>query len=341
MKLTPSKEELKLKKLIEESSKILLITHIRIDEDAICSTLLTYYFLHKYYPDKEISIIIQETQDYWPRFTELDLKDYEKIDNIPSSQKVDLTKYNLVILNDVDEIKRCLSNYEGKTKVAIVDHHDSLAPESFEVKVNELRSSATEQVFITYKRILGNKFKVDKYISQYVHIGIFADTGRFLYSKTTSDTYEIMAEIKKVNTTNSEDLWKKIMNMDPKAVKTLGEAINNMKIVDNLCYSYISDEYKKNNNLTIDQVRSGISDNFLSSIARYIHGVDWAFVVFPIGENAWKIGFRSIGGKVDVEKYARALKGGGHRSAASTIISANTVDEALKIVLDTIASNPS
>jgi phosphoesterase RecJ-like protein len=341
MKLTPSKEETKLKKLIEESEKILVTSHIRIDPDAVCSILITTDILEQLYPEKSIFPIIQESYYKWPINTEKIFPGIGTIENIPN-EMVDLNDYDLVIVCDAGEIERCLPKRKGKTKVVIIDHHEIIPNSKQDVLINEKRSSNTEQLYITFKRIFNGNFSVNKDLATLIYFGIITDNGRFLYENVNSETFEVVAEIFDIAEVNPQLMEKNILRLNINSLKALREALNNMKCKKNFCYSYFTKGFVKKTHLTVEELTSGGKDHFLSNIVVNTKDVDWGFVVYPTSNNdVWKVSFRAFRDTENIEPYARALGGGGHIRAASSTITAKSAKEAVKIVLDTISQNPS
>ncbi len=341
MKLTPSKEEKKLKRLIEDSDKILVTAHIRIDPDAVCSILITKDIINQVYPEKSVDPIIQESYFKWPINTEEIFPGINAIKNLPN-QTIDLEKYDLVIVCDSGSIERCLPKRKGETKIAIIDHHEINSDLRQDVLVNEKRSSNSEQLYITFKKIFKGKFSVDKNIASLIYFGITADNRRFLYENVNSETFKVVAEIFDTAEVNPQIVEKNTLRLSLSSLKALGEALNNMKCKENYCYSYFTRDFVKKNGLTVEELTSGGKDHFLSQLVINTKDVDWGFVTYPISEkDMWKVSFRAFRNTQNVEPYARALGGGGHVRAASSTVEAKSAKEAVKTVLAVISQNPS
>jgi phosphoesterase RecJ-like protein len=326
MKLTPSKEEKKLKKLLDESQKILVTGHQRIDPDAVCSILVTIDILKQIYPEKDIDPIIQETNYNWPINTEEVFPGIGKIKNLPN-EEIDLDQYDLVLVEDANRIGRCLSKTKGKSKITVIDHHDSKLREKPDIFINEGRSSNVEQLYITFKRIFNGNFKISKDTASLIYFGITADNGRFLYDKVSSDTFQVVADIYDIADVNPQKLEKNVLRLTRKSLISLKEVMENMKCDGNYCYSYITKEFIDKHNLTNSDVTSGGKDYFLSNIIVNTQGLDWGFMVYPIpGENRCRVSFRSFRNTEDVQKYARQLGGGGHINASAASINAKSIE---------------
>ncbi|MFH1547080.1 MAG: bifunctional oligoribonuclease/PAP phosphatase NrnA [bacterium] len=341
MKLTPSKEELKLKKLIEESNKILVTGHQRIDPDAICGVLAVTKIINQLFPEKTVNPILQESHYKWPINSEKVFPGIKSVKNIPD-ETIDLDKYDLVIVCDADRLDRCITNMKGSSKIAVIDHHEIHPKEGRDIFINEKRSSCSEQVYVSFKRMFDGGFKVGKDIATLIYFGITADTGRFLYKSVNSETFEVVSEIFDISNANPQQVEKNSLRISRNSLNALSEALKNMRCEKNYCYSYIEKDFTEQNNITSEEVTSGGKDYFLSQLIVNTKDIDWGFVVIPTPEqNIWRVSFRAFRDTEDVERFARALGGGGHITASAANVDSNTAKEAVEVVLDTIESNPS
>ena len=102
---------------------------------------------------------------------------------------------------------------------------------------------------------------------------------------------------------------------------------------------HISRETIKENNLTkqgVNEAQVFLRDKFM----RFIHGVHWGFIVRPSFEyeDKWIVSLRSTQGYQEVDAIAEKLGGGGHKYSGGIHMIANTVDEVLEKLLNTIDS---
>lgn len=338
MNLKPSKEELKLKKLVENSQKVLITGHRGIDPDAVCSILILTDILKQIYPDKEVFPIIQEIRYEWPINTDELFPGISTIDNRGKDQ-IDLDNYDLAIACDSSSLERCLPNTKGKTTIAIIDHHNSPPDGSESAFVNEQRSSNSEQIYITARRLWGDKFEISKNTARLIYLGIVMDNGRFLFDKINSDTFAVVSDIYDIAKVNMQKIDKDFSIMTKRTTISLTEALNNRKSEGRMCYSSFSKEFIKDNNLKTEEVTAGGKDYFLSNIIVGNKDYDWGFVVYPsIKEDKWRVSFRSFINTEDVEQYAKALGGGGHKVASAAYLDdIDNEKDGVQKVLDTIS----
>ncbi len=324
------KEYSKLKKLIEKSKSILILTHRGPDFDAFSSALILKNFLNTYYPKKTVSFKSRQypTQKL-PFMNEIEIV-----------QRIDPGNEDLVIITDAANWDICVTKEDTiqltKSKVAIIDHHSTKGMNA-EVIVNDGMSSATEQVLDFCINVKGKKYVISQEISELGQIGIVFDTGRFIFDNTKPETYELMAKLRRVYALDLEDFEYKSAKFPIDALLPLKIYIQNIHIINDMAYSYINLSDVKDFNLSkigVNSAQEFVRDN----IIRYIQGIHWGFVVKPsfTNDNEWKVSFRSSKGYQEVASIAEALNGGGHQYSAASRVSAAEGDQAVKIILDTI-----
>ncbi len=324
----------KLKQLIEKSRNILIITHKSPDLDAFCSMIMVKKFIEQIDSRKKI---VMKTRQY-PTINLVCMKEISIVKDLRTEDE------DLIIITDAGSIDLCLDDSidtleKANTPVLCIDHHveDSLGNDT--LIINEHRSSATEQVFASFKEILGRRFKITKEIAELTQYGIVADTGRFLYAVTTPDSLRFFADAREVLNVDLEDMAYKINKFPREANEAMIAYMKTLTIEKDMAYMYISKETIEENNLVktgVNEAQSFLRDKYI----RFIQGVHWGFIIKPDfdHENTWFVSFRSTKGYQDVGIIAQALGGGGHMYASASPISAENAEEALEKVLTTIRS---
>ncbi len=332
-----NKTEKLLKKQIKKAKNILLLTHKGPDIDAFSSMLLIYKAIKEIYPEKQITMKARQyPSSKLPLMKELTV--LQKENSIKPEGE------DLIIITDSSIWSLCQEEgdtiRESNAPVFFIDHHrtdideEKRENESF---INESRSSATEQVYVTLKRMLGEKFKVDADAAALVQYGIISDTGRFLFELTTTETHRIFAEVMDIYRVDVQDFEYRSAKFPREATDVIIEYLKTLTIEGDMAYIYISQD-------TIDQrgfEKQAVNEAFVflkDKYLRFIQGVHWGFIVKPMfkDENEWAVSFRSTKGYQDVEVIAKELDGGGHEYASAVIMKANTVEEILDKVLNTI-----
>jgi len=320
------------KQLIEKSKNILIITHKSPDMDAFCSMIMTKKFIELGYPNMNVIMKARQTPTI----------------NIPCMKEITVVKEikegdeDLIVITDASSMSLCLDyskdNLQDTTKpVVIMDHHTETTADPDRLIIKEGRSSATEQVFATFKNIYGKNFKITPEISQLTQYGIVADTGRFMYETTTSDTLRIYADAKEVMDIDIEEMAYKMGKFPRESTPAIVSYLKTLQIEKDMACMYISEDMIVKDGLTkqgINEAQSFLRDRYI----RYIQGVHWGFIIKPDfdRENSWYVSFRSTKGYQEVGVIAQALNGGGHAYSAAARVEANTGEEALEKVLDVV-----
>lgn len=332
-----NKTEKQLKKQIKKAKNILLLTHKGPDIDAFSSMLLVYKAITGIYPEKQVTMKARQyPSSKLPLMKELTV--LQKEDSIKPEGE------DLIIITDSSIWRLCEEEgdtmRESKSPVFFIDHHridEDEERRDNEFFINEGRSSATEQVYVTLKRILGEKFKVDADAAALVQYGIISDTGRFLFELTTPETHRIFAEVMEIHRVDVQDFEYKSAKFPREATDVIIEYLKTLTIEGDMAYMYISQD-------TIDQrgfEKQAVNEAFVflkDKYLRFIQGVHWGFIVKPsfAQDNEWTISFRSTKGYQDVEVIAKELEGGGHEYASAVKMKADTVQELLDTVINTI-----
>ena len=332
-----NKTEKLLKKHIKKAKNILLLTHKGPDIDGFSSMLLMYKTIREIYPNKQITMKARQyPSSKLPLMKELTI--VQKEDTIKPEGE------DLIIITDSSVWRLCQEGgdtiKESTAPVFFIDHHKIDMDEEERKNqffINEGRSSATEQVYVTLKRIFGNKFKVDEDTAALVQYGIIFDTGRFLFDLTTPETFRIFAEVMEVYRVDVEDFEYRSAKFPREATDVVIEYLKTLTIEGDMAYMYISQDIIDQRGFEKQAVNEAfvfLKDKYL----RFIQGVHWGFIVKPMfnDDNEWSISFRSTKGYQDVEVIAKELNGGGHEYASAVKIKADTVEEVLDTVLNTI-----
>lgn len=320
------------KKLVEKSNNILIITHKSPDMDAFCSMIMMKKFIEMSYPRKNVVMKARSM----PTINIACMQEIKIVDKLKRNEE------DLVIVTDAGTLEQCIDETQDEfpkdlTSMIFVDHHTETDPAEGSFVINELRSSATEQVFAMFRDILGRRFKITKDIAELTQYGIVADTGRFLYAGTTPETLRIFADAKEVSSVELEDMSYKMGKFPREANEAIITYLKTLTIKKDMAYLYITKEMIEENNLEkkgINEAQSFLRDRYI----RYIQGVHWGFILKPDfdHENTWYVSFRSTKGYQEVGTIAQKLGGGGHPYSSASPITAKSGEDALQQVLEVV-----
>jgi len=325
-----------LKKYIEKAQNILVVSHRGPDMDAFCSILLVKEFLNIYHPEKSVIAKAKKL----PSFNIPRMHDITVVDSIQKGDE------DLIIIVDAADIDLVCEEGDGlvdtSTDIVVIDHHKT-ERNIHNVVINENRSSAAEQVIVSFREILGKKFKLTKEIAELGQYGISSDTGRFLYETADADTFRLYADLFEYSPLDLEKITYKVNKFPRESIDVMVELLNRIIFENDMVYTYITiDDTKRWGDSDVGEAITFFKNNYL----RYIQGVHWGFVLEPSTKqkNTWYATFRAAKGYQRVDKIAEDLGGGGHMYASGAKIvysEPKTFDQVLTDVLNVIKKHTS
>jgi phosphoesterase RecJ-like protein len=339
-----------LKKLIEDSSKILVTSHIAPDPDAVSSALLVGRTLSENYPNKEITTALEEEPltdlRFLAGYDTLTFKNIKQLINDTNPDLlivVDANTYNRISRSEAEEIRDYAQKHKGALKTVIIDHHEPDGREDVDLFINNKRPASAEEVYVICFELL--KLKKPHGFAETTLLGIVSDTQRHKFDHPGyRETYRIVADLLDAGA-SIEKLESRLDRYTEAELKVICHLAAN--IVDSAMgytYTFISDDFAKqwqDKNLPTADLRNGV-EFFTDRIIRNFENNDWGFVIYPdslSGKNYWGVSFRSISGAKDVSAIARKLSGGGHKPAAGAKIKAQNTAQAIEKVKEAISQS--
>ncbi len=208
-------------------------------------------------------------------------------------------------------------------QVIVIDHH--IDPSFGDIQVIDSTAASTTQVL--YREIISADIEIDKNIANCLMTGLITDTGRFQYSNTDYEVFQIASKLMLSGaelTSISDNIYGSIpMN----AIKLQSEILNRIKLFDDeeLVVSYVlHEDYKKFN------IESSEIDFLIDSI-RLVKESKVALLLKEQDDKSFKGSLRSRA-KLDVQKIASLFGGGGHKAASgfSTTLSMDEITTKVK-----------
>lgn len=319
------------KEFIKQSKKILILTHKGPDVDAFCSSLLLKQILLELYPKKKV--VFRAKQN--PSLKLPGMKGIEMVKELKSEG------FDLIILTDAGDLSLCIEdtdNVEDSIPQIIIDHHDTFFEKKKNtVLINENMSSATEQVYMLFRILYKNKFKLNEDSSTLVQYGIVADTGRFLYDIMTPNTHRVFADAKSIVDVDLEDFAYRNSKFPREATHAIIKYLESLKIEKDMAYMFV-DRKDLEEDLELKQGASEAQAFLRDRYLRFIQGVHWGFIIKPDmnTKDSWFVSFRSTKGYQDVRVIAEELGGGGHTYASGVLIKADSIEALLTKILNII-----
>jgi phosphoesterase RecJ-like protein len=213
-------------KLLRNSEKILITTHINPDGDAIGSALALYNFAKVLGKDAHIIICESDTPEQY-RF----LANSDKIEMyIPAQHNEFIYTVDAIFILDLSDLSRVKSMDEpiknSNAKKVLIDHH--IEPEDFaDLTFSNPKAAATGELI--YYFIKQAKGLISKDIAEAIYTAIYTDTGGFRFSATTAQTHRIVGELIDSGA-NPDCIYEKIYNNNsPARMKLKGLATSNIE----------------------------------------------------------------------------------------------------------------
>ena len=318
-----------INKLNNPPGRIVIITHINPDGDAIGSSLALYNLLKN--TGHNLSVIAPN--DY-PEFLHWlpgnnDVLVYHGNEKIAAEKILEAEIIFGIDFNDFGRIKQ-LGNHVKQSKAykVIIDHHPNPDPNADYI-ITDINVSSTAELI--YQFI--NNIKFHKYFNKEVAIciftGIMSDTGCFSYNSSNKETYLTVAELLDYGFDKDNIYCKLYDNFSASRMQLLGYSLNEkMEVIPEYNTAFISLKTKE---LKKYKFQPGDSESFVN-FPLSIKGICFS-ALFIEKKDHVKVSFRSKG-NFPVNKFSKKhFNGGGHLNAAGGESNA-TMEETLKIFRD-------
>lgn len=299
-----------VKKLIDNSEKIVINLHRSPDYDSLASAFSLLYFLKKC--KKRVTVISPAKVDF-ENMEELGVS-FEKIKEV-RMENFDFSKFDLFIVLDssswfmVTGIKDFKPRF-GNCKVLVIDHH--LTNEFFGDYnfVDPNFSSCSELIYDLFKSW---GFKINKYLANLILLGLYGDTGGLLFSNTNLKTFEYAFELLKKGA--DKNLLVRILfkSYKPATFRAFGLIFSEFKIDKKNHLAYLKIDLAKSQRWSID---SKVRDAFCSLFLNAVAGMRLGIFIHEEVKNIINVSLRARDENIDISRLAKEMGGGGHKLAA-------------------------
>ncbi|MFC3928430.1 DHH family phosphoesterase [Streptococcus caprae] len=199
---------------IKAYDTIIIHRHQNPDTDALGSQLGLREILRTNFPDKSI---------YAVGFDEPSLSWMAKMDQVEDAAYTDA----LVIVTDTANTPRIDdSRYTSGNYLIKIDHHPDEDPYGDLLHVDTTASSASE-IITDFAR--GTCLNLSTEAARLLYAGIVGDTGRFLYSATTSKTFQMAAYLREFDF-DFAGLGRQLDSFPYKIAKLQGYVFDNLEV---------------------------------------------------------------------------------------------------------------
>lgn len=309
-----------LEDLIKNSTKILIMSHINPDGDALGSTSSMYTTIYENFKKRADILVIGHLPNCYKFLPNIETAKFEFDTSMV---------YDLVITLDVASLDR-LANHQILFEKAVhtinIDHHKTNSNFG-EVNVVNPKASSTGEVLLNIFNEQNWKISLDSAIGLYT--AILTDTGGFRYENTSENVFLSAAQLVKIGI-NPNEIYKNCYEKKSKDFVMFQNAcINKAEFLFNnkVAYTVV---YKKD--LEKYQAKDDFTEGLVETL-RVIDSTEISFIAKEIDSKSTKISMRSK--TKDVAAICAEYGGGGHTFAAGCLIKSG-VDKAIKKILKTI-----
>lgn len=326
----------KIKKEIQKSNRVLVTSHTNCDQDGICSALAVKLIIEKNF-NKKVLVNIESALQKNISF----LKGYDDIKTENLFEKIKEFKPDLIIFTDSSSLSRFSSNSDDiksfvkaeNIATMVIDHHRSKIDFDVDYEYNNYRSSCAQEVYHLFVEEMN--LKIDLNIAEVILTGMIFDTGVFTYKNNAfRETANVVSNLveKGVNVEKILGYKNKYFLKD---ISVFTELNKNLVLKKGFTYSFISEEFLENSDLTPDELKNAYQI-WMSLFLRNIGGNTWGFIVRPKGKKLYEVSFRSQENSPNVRELAEELGGGGHDYASGATLEGENIKSVIEKIMSKI-----
>ena len=184
-----------VEKWFEKADKIVIVSHVSPDGDAIGSSLGLYHFLTS--QDKNVHVIVPNA---FPDFLKWmpgakDIIQYNRYKDFADKliQEADvICVLDLNVLSRLDEMQYAVG--DSPARKMLIDHH--LYPGDFaRITISHPQISSTSELVFRLICQLGNFSDISKEGAECIYTGMMTDTGGFTFNSNNREIYLIIGEL--------------------------------------------------------------------------------------------------------------------------------------------------
>ena len=184
-----------VEKWFEKADKIVIVSHVSPDGDAIGSSLGLYHFLTSL--DKNVHVIVPNA---FPDFLKWmpgakDIIQYNRYKDFADKliQEADvICVLDLNVLSRLDEMQYAVG--DSPARKMLIDHH--LYPGDFaRITISHPQISSTSELVFRLICQLGNFSDISKEGAECIYTGMMTDTGGFTFNSNNREIYLIIGEL--------------------------------------------------------------------------------------------------------------------------------------------------
>lgn len=284
---------------IKRYDRIAIFRHIMPDYDALGTQMGLATWIKDNFPNKEVVVLGDNHVTFTPRlFPVMDSKNEEWF-----------KEPFLGIVVDVYGKKRIADPRFKKAKYKVVlDHH----PQSeywANVDVVETGAAAASEIVANMLFNFKDEYKISKEAASYLYIALVGDSGRFMYSSTTTHTFAVAEELISCGIEISK-LYQQMYVKKVDDLKVTAYILNHFNVSPKgIAYYVLSEQIMKELNITTERGKENVN------LFANIEGVNaWCSISEDPKDQCYRVSIRSK--EKDISGVAIMFEGGGHAQAS-------------------------
>ena len=300
-------------KWFERADKIVIVSHVSPDGDAIGSSLGLAQFLDS--QDKTVNVIVPNA---FPDFLKWmpGSKDILLYDRYKEFAEKLINEADIICCLDFNSLKRIEEMADSvatsPARKILIDHH--LYPEDFcRIVISHPEISSTSELVFRLICRMGYFSDISREGAECIYTGMMTDTGGFTYNSNNREIYFIISELLSKGI-DKDDIYRKVYNTYSESrLRLMGYVLSNMKVYREYNSALIS--LTKEEQGKFDYIK-GDSEGFVN-IPLSIKNVRFScFLREDTERRIIKISLRSVGTFPCNKLAAEFFNGGGHLNAS-------------------------
>jgi len=280
---------------IQAANKILVLSHMRPDGDAVGSVLGLGLALQE--TGKEVQMVLVDGVP----------KNFQHLEGSDQIRKRASDDFDISIVLDCSDLKRVGINFEDDFIPTInIDHH---VTNKIFAQINLVDVSAPATAEILKEIILGLGLQISKSVAEALLTGLITDTLGFRTCNIHPKTLRIAADLMDVGVDLPMLYQHALLNRSYEAVRYWGAGISTLQFENRMLWATLSQEDRNKIGYP------GRDDADLINVLSSINDVDIAIIFVEQPNETVKVSWRAKKG-FDVSQIASDFGGGGHKPAA-------------------------
>lgn len=317
-----------VEKWFERADKIVIVTHVSPDGDAIGSSLGLLHFLET--QDKNVNVIVPNAFPDFLRWMS-GAKDIIRYDKYAEFANKLINEADVICCLDFNALSRIDNMADAvahsPARKMMIDHH--LNPEDFcRIVISHPNISSTSELVFRLICRLGYFEDITKEGAECIYTGMMTDTGGFTYNSNSREIYYIISELLSKGI-DKDEIYRKVYNTYSEGrLRLMGYVLyEKMQVFPQFCSALICLSRKEQGKF---QYVKGDTEGFVNiplSIKNVIFSV---FLREDTEKDMIKVSLRSVGTFPCNKVAAEFFNGGGHLNASGGEFY-GTMEEAIEL----------